>query len=200
MFAGASLPIHPDTLYQLLDHLREAGSPLSPAEAADLALRDWLSTVRAKRDKEGAILHGYRWKQLFLPEGTRLRVWLRHEHGHAEVIGDELTYEGRAVSPNEYVRCCAGTHRNAWELISILLPGAPKWIPATVLRRQGSAGQPNECAPAPAPPCATEPAIKLPPAPRPKQPNQKLWGERRGWNLPGRRETDCMPEQVFLDH
>jgi|GEM_PF-2328481 len=196
MVYGTCLSIHPDTLYQLLDHLRESGSPLNAAEAANQALRDWLSKAREKRGKDGALIHGYRWKTLFLPEGSRLRVWLRHEHGHAEVIGDELIYDGRPVSPNEYVRYCAGPNRNAWELVSILLPGAPKWLPATVLRRQAGAAPPT--APAIQPPA--EPAIKLPPAPRPKQATQKLWGERRTWNLPGRRETDCMPEQVFLDH
>jgi len=196
MFEGTSLAIRPDTLYQLLDHLRETGSPLKPAEAAEQALRAWLANAREQRGDNGAILHGYRWKTLFLPEGSRLRVWLRHEHGHAEVIGDELIYDDRPVSPNEYVRHCAGPNRNAWELISILLPGAPKWIPATVLRRQAGVTPPD----APAEPPAAGPAVRLPPAARPKQATQKLWGERRAWNQLGRRETDCMPEQVFLDH
>lgn len=200
MFETTGLSIHPDTMYQLLDYLRESGSPLHPAAAADQALRAWLSKAREQHDKAGAALRGYRWKQLFLPDGSRLRVWLRHEHGHAEVIGDELVYDGHPVSPNEYVRYCVGANRNAWELISILLPGAPKWIPAAVLRRQTAAAPPNAAAVAPAAPLAAEQAIKLPPAPLPKQSSQKLWGERRAWNQPGRRETDCMPEQVFLDH
>ena len=51
MFAIASLSVHPDTLYQLLDYLRESGSPLNAAEAADQAVH-----------------------------GTRLRVTLRYEH------------------------------------------------------------------------------------------------------------------------
>jgi hypothetical protein len=32
------------------------------------------------------------------------------------------------------------------------------------------------------------------------QRSQHRWSERRAWNVGGRRETDSMPEPVFLDH
>ena len=114
------------------------------------------------------------------------------------MVGDELLYDGRPTSPNEYVRRCAGTHRNAWELISILLPGAAKWIPATIMRQQAKV---NALSAAPAAVASSpEAAVQPAPAERPRVPDQKRWGERRSWNVAGRRETDYMPEPVIIDH
>lgn len=82
------------------------------------------------------MLRACQWKCLFLPEGTRLRVWCRHEHGYAEVVGDRLLHNGQAVSPNGFVAACADTIRNAWVEINVLMPGEKTWKLASTRRRE----------------------------------------------------------------
>lgn len=84
---------------------------------------------------------GYRWKNLFLPSGTRLEVRTQGQTHRARVDGDELLYEGQRVSPNGFVAACAGATRNAWREISLLLPGERYWKPAYVLRKEVAQAQ-----------------------------------------------------------
>lgn len=114
-----------------------------------------------------------------------MRIGSHPEHPEACVIGNELLCQGRPISPNRYVQTCSGGHRNAWELISILLPGEKYWKLANLLRRPAAALWESE----------REQLIAVPIPTR-----QHRWGERRAWNVGGRRETDSMPEPVFLDH
>jgi hypothetical protein len=158
--------------------LRSTHSALSVEEAADQAIQAWLAAASGTST-------GFHWKQLFLPEGSRLRIPSHPEHPEACVIGNELFCQGHPVSPNRYVLACAGGHRNAWELVSILLPGEKYWKLAALLRRP------------PPPPRPVEPEPFVAPLPPMRQ---HRWGERRAWNVGGRRETDSMPEPVFLDH
>jgi hypothetical protein len=53
--------------------LRESGSTLSPSEALIKAVQQWIAKSRA----DAIPTRGYQWKQLFLPEGTRLRLQVR---------------------------------------------------------------------------------------------------------------------------
>lgn len=121
----------------LLQFIEQSSVPLTPAEIADQAVLGWLeSRCHEAEHVPRPILRGYQWKCLFLPEGTQLRVWCRHEHGYAEVIGDELIYNDRSVSPNQFVAACADTVRNAWVEINMLMPGETKWKLASVRRRE----------------------------------------------------------------
>src|SRR5471032_983323 len=43
---------------------------------------------------------GYQWKQVFLPEGTRLRASFDHQPYFATVVGAEIKYGEHAVSPS----------------------------------------------------------------------------------------------------
>ncbi|UGQ45948.1 hypothetical protein [Massilia endophytica] len=200
MFPIASLAVNPDTLFHLMSHLRDTRSALNPAEAAELALQDWLTAQRTANSGAGTP-RGYRWKQLFLPEGSKLRIWLHHEHSYAEVVGDELIYQGCPTSPNRFISCCESTHRNAWELIGVLLPGERVWKPAVVLRRQAAreakaaAEQTTEAAPPPKPVPQTPVQATVEWA----APQQQCWGERRAWHVPGRRVGDMMPGEACLD-
>ena len=60
----------PATRDELLAYLRESGSALSPAAALASAVKLWIARDRAAAGPE----RGYQWKQLFLPESTRLRM------------------------------------------------------------------------------------------------------------------------------
>lgn len=119
--------------------LQPAAPPSSPARQAAAAPAsrpaappDPISALAASRLASG---RGYFWKALFLPEGTRLRVFMRAE-GQAEVIGDELVYDGRSISPNQFLRLFRGIPRNAWEELCIRFPGEKTWRRAKELRRE----------------------------------------------------------------
>lgn len=56
-------------------------------------------------------LRGYQWKSLFLPDGTQLRMKLRHEYVHAQVRGNHIDYKGMRLSPRQFVMLIAGCMR-----------------------------------------------------------------------------------------
>ena len=137
MIPLVALPVAPRTMLALLQFIEHAGAPLTPGDIADEAILGWLDSRRAEAGRTALpVLRGYQWKSLFLPEGTRLRVWCRSEHGDAEVIGDRLMFKGQSVSPNQFVAACSDTVRNAWVEINVLMPGEKSWKLASVRRRE----------------------------------------------------------------
>ncbi len=127
MFAIRTFSIPAATLRDLLNFAAASGKPEAATEFADLAIREWLA-----RAKEPAVQtcrqRGYQWKNLFLPEGTQLRVWSR-ENGsrYAEVVGDEILHARRPITSNQFVRLQEGIPRNAWTEIWLLMPGETAW-------------------------------------------------------------------------
>lgn len=108
---------------------------LTPHEFVDQAILAWIDAQQAAQSRKPAGL-GYRWKNVFLPAGTRLEVRTQGDTYRARVEGNEILHEGLAVSPNQFVASCAGAPRNAWREISVLLPGEQYWKAAYVLRRE----------------------------------------------------------------
>jgi hypothetical protein len=154
MNAALLLPVDPDTLVALSSHLRDTGSEHSLLGAASLAIRAWIVADSAPTDAKGsrpgpaaaaapATTHcaarGYQWKELFLPDGTDMRMQFEGETYHARVIGDAIVYEGRRVSPRQLTMAIAGDGRNAWRDLSIRLPGEQHFRPACLLRRNQQA-------------------------------------------------------------
>ena len=126
-------PILPATvLDELRSYLRESGSTLSPSEALIKAVQLWIAKGRA----DAMPAQGYQWKQLFLPEGTRIRLRAFDVWHNAAVVGDELIYKGKAMSPHHMAKQAAGDGRNAWREIWIRMPGQKRWANAGILRAQ----------------------------------------------------------------
>ncbi|MBB3222720.1 hypothetical protein [Pseudoduganella umbonata] len=137
MIPLVALPVAPHTMLALLQFIEQSDSALAPGELADKAILAWLESRRAEAGRPAVpVLRGYQWKCLFLPEGTRLRVWCRSEHGYAEVVGDRLMHNGLPVSPNQFVAACSDTVRNAWVEINVLMPGEKAWKLASMRRRE----------------------------------------------------------------
>ena len=120
----------PATLLELKTFLRESGSPLSVTEALVAAVRLWIE--RAQSAAQPA--RGYQWKLLFLPEGTLARMHHAERWHVAQVVGDELIYQGEAVSPHQLTQEVAGDGRNAWRDLWIRFPGEKNWACAAQLR------------------------------------------------------------------
>ncbi|NVD72255.1 hypothetical protein HUX88_17110 [Duganella sp. BJB1802] len=120
---------------------------------------------------------GYQWKQVFLPEGTRLRASFGSKPYFATVVGAEIKYEGHAVSPSCFANLHGSGNRNAWKAVWLRLPGSSEWLLADVCRSARKAAivrlheggaqadrDPAEGERAPAPPSARQPAARHPPA------------------------------------
>ncbi len=205
MVATMSVNVSPSTLLALMERLCETGASIDPAEAVDAAIRLWLAT---SSDTPPAVPHGYQWKTLFLPEGTWLRMAYRGDHEYAIVEGDRIMYKGRAVSPNQFASGYADSVRNAWQDISIRMPGEKHWKLAGVRRRElARATAPPPPMPAVASvPAATPPSLiasapcvappeaapSSPPLPRNTAPGQ-------GWTEPERRKYRFRLEDVAFD-
>jgi hypothetical protein len=99
-------------------------------EALCTAVTEWLE--RRRTTVEGApqsqattqpcAKAGYQWKQLFLPEGSELRVTLRGRVHHAAVEGNHIIYNGKPVSPSQIANA-GDVVRNAWRVVWLKLPG-----------------------------------------------------------------------------
>lgn len=143
MNAPSAPPGPPQAMRRLADFLAESGSSLTPVEAASEAISQWIGARRGQLLNVGiAPTRGYRWKTLFLPEGTRLRMHCAGKSFDATVEGDDLVFEGRAMSPRQMTLAVSGQGYNAWRALWVLLPGSARWRPASALRREaGQEGQ-----------------------------------------------------------
>jgi hypothetical protein len=137
MFPRVSLEVSGTTALALLRFLERngCGIRIDVNEVADQAILAWLEAQQAAvmRTELG---QGYRWKDVFLPDGTLLEVRTHEKVHRAHVDGNEILYEGLSVSPNRFVAACAGAPRNAWREIRVLVPGERYWKPAYMLRRE----------------------------------------------------------------
>lgn len=81
---------------------------------------------------------GYRWSQLFLANGTQLKMTYKGRTHHAEVRHEQLVYEGKPYSPSQLACTIAdNTSRNAWRDLWVKRPTDKEWRLATELRRAG---------------------------------------------------------------
>lgn len=77
---------------------------------------------------------GYQWKEVFLPEGTKLRANFGKLSYFASVQGEDITYGEQAVSPSCFANLHGSGNRNAWKAIWLRLPGSDAWLLADVCR------------------------------------------------------------------
>ena len=84
------------------------------AAVASKAITAWIEQQSAPpKEDSPALLGGYQWKQVFLPEGTKLRVVVKRRTFHAAVVGDQIVFNGQTTSPACLVNQLASTTRNA---------------------------------------------------------------------------------------
>ena len=79
-------------------------------------------------------MSGYQWKEIFLPEGTRLRASFDHKQYFAVVAGAEIKYGEYAISPSCFANLYGSGNRNAWQAVWLRLPGSDAWLLANVCR------------------------------------------------------------------
>ncbi|WP_295996551.1 hypothetical protein [Rugamonas sp.] len=77
---------------------------------------------------------GYQWKQVFLPEGTKLRASFGRQPYFAVVEGAEIKCGEQSMSPSGFANLYGSGNRNAWKAIWLRLPGSDAWLLADVFR------------------------------------------------------------------
>jgi len=99
------------------------------------AIRAWLKRAPTEQLQPATESDaGYQWKQVFLPEGTKLRSSFDNEAWFATVEGGKIKYDRQAVSPSHFSNLRGSGNRNAWKTIWLRLPGSEKWLLADICR------------------------------------------------------------------
>lgn len=221
-----SLQLPGPLLLELLAFLRGQDDEPDLSQAATDALRNWLDQqTRTPPSTDQSQTRGYWWKSLFLPEGSKLKKFLRPGHDCAVVEGDRLMYEGRPVSPNQFAGLFSGCVRNAWRDLAVWSPDDRKWKYAHVRRRELQREQARHAAeaatrtPAPTPPQTCAPAgattcddlefAASPPSqhaagaasnvPATPAMRDRGAGNLPNWDLPERRKTRYRREDVGFE-
>lgn len=108
--------------------LRNSGDTRDPDDVVVAALKAWLAQRQVKSTG------GYQWKELFLPEGTELRIRYRGAYNYARIDGDQLKYAGEVVSPRDWALMVTGSVRNPWRDIWIRRGVSECWTRASTWR------------------------------------------------------------------
>jgi hypothetical protein len=141
------VPVRTDLFVGLVAFLHDAGRADDPVDMIEGAIRALIDQGEAPADSRlpapaeapPPARRGYVWKSVFLPHGTQLRMKYRGQIHYAAVDGDRLLFQDRPVSPAELAKSVAGSSRNAWRDLWVMLPGAERWVVADALRRAAPA-------------------------------------------------------------
>jgi len=134
-----SLPASLETYQALGNFMFTHGFKQEMYEVVDDVMSDWMSSYAAAKSRGPArTLAGYQWKDVFLPAGTTLRNVYKRTSYLAHVEGRELRYEGRSVSPAQFVNAVGGSFRNAWATVWVRFPNENEWQQAMSLRKKAA--------------------------------------------------------------
>ncbi len=100
------------------------------------AIRAWIAPAPPAQSQQSSVAAdaGYQWKQLFLPDGTRLRAKFGRETWHATVQDGEIKYGEHLVSPSCFANLHGSGNRNAWKAVWLRFPGTEQWVLADTCR------------------------------------------------------------------
>ena len=134
-----SVPIETSQFLALADFLREQKSEHDPVGAIEFSIHYWMENAWWKEDLLQPSVprqadKGYHWKDLFMPNGTSLRMKYKGEYFYTAVQGDKMIFNGKEVSPSEFTFAVTETSRNAWKDIWIKRPNDPEWVFAETRR------------------------------------------------------------------
>ncbi|MHA4867825.1 hypothetical protein ACXZ1M_09000 [Duganella sp. PWIR1] len=99
------------------------------------AIQNYIQSAPAAQEQARAPSEsGYQWKEVFLPEGTRLRASFDHKHYFASVAGAAIKYDEHSISPSCFANLYGSGNRNAWKAVWLRFPGSDAWLLADVCR------------------------------------------------------------------
>ncbi len=112
----------------------------------DIWSSEYIEKLAVKEDDEffekyGEPSRGYQWQQIFLPNGTQIRMTYRGEASYGEIRHSKLFLGNDSMSPSEFAgRVANNTSRNAWRDIYVKFPGDGSWRFADNLRAKAIEG------------------------------------------------------------
>jgi hypothetical protein len=124
-------------------HLMDTRPGVKPDAFVTELVQHWLAIdmERVALRRNGGAMRGFQWKNVFLPEGTRLRTSYQQVIEFARVVGDRiLSDEGESLTPS----LLANHHakgRNAWRLVWLRFPGNDYWVRAIDCRARADKQQ-----------------------------------------------------------
>jgi len=128
---GVSPRIYWDLMYQLRKHddMRDID------DIVVIALKEWQERHLGRHEERG-----YQWKNLLLPNGSKLRL----RHGgmwhYAEVEHDQIIYQGETVTPRPWALLVTRSVRNPWRDIWVKRNVNEAWTQAAVWRALEAGG------------------------------------------------------------
>jgi hypothetical protein len=133
-----SVPIPTDQFLAVVQLLQKKGDARDPLSVIPVAVQEWLDkhgpSGESGSEPSGTV-SGYQWQHVFLPAGTVLQTRFKGSCFYAEVVGNELVFQGQSISPNQWVNDRLGAYnRNAWKSCWIKRPGENTWTPADAHR------------------------------------------------------------------
>ncbi|WP_348699008.1 hypothetical protein [Duganella fentianensis] len=117
-------------------HLLVTRPDIQPEAFIQELLHRWLTLDKERlvARKNGQALHGFQWKNVFLPAGTQLRTSHRNKVEFAIVVGEQIIAEdGQSLTPSQFTNRQASA-RNAWRFVWLRLPGDDYWVRADQYR------------------------------------------------------------------
>lgn len=117
-------------------HLMDTRPDVRPEAFVIDLVRRWLALdkERLALRKNGRALRGFQWKNIFLPDGARLRTTYGHANEFAKVIGDHIVSDdGTRLTPSRFANRHA-KGRNAWRFVWLRFPGDDYWSRAADYR------------------------------------------------------------------
>lgn len=126
----------------LADFLRSNDDPRDPVHVVETAIEYWLDNAGWKSEllSQSQAL-GYQWKNMFLPDGTEVRMQYKGQYHYARVAGDQLLYQDRPTTPGSLANLIAGSSRNAWRDLWVKRPTDREWRLSYDCRAEGTTGQ-----------------------------------------------------------
>ncbi|SFO12295.1 hypothetical protein [Nitrosospira briensis] len=130
MTSNVSVPIPTAQFLELAGFLQRNSDPRDPVEVLSEAVQYWLDNAISKIEPLVEVnrnTRGYQWKNLFLPQGTQIRMQYKGAYSYARVEDDQIVYRGKSISPGSLANTIAGTSRNAWRDLWIKRPQDKEW-------------------------------------------------------------------------
>lgn len=118
----------------LASFLQSEGDVRDPTEVIPLAIDYWMDNAAWKEDFIEKARHGFRWKELFLPDGSQIRMRYKGRYHYASVKSDEFVSDVGASSPSQFANKVASSSRNAWRDLEVRRPNDIEWHLAQNLR------------------------------------------------------------------
>lgn len=117
-------------------HLMDTHPGVKPEAFVTELVQRWLTAdmERLALRKNGQPMRGFQWKNIFLPDGTRLRTRYGDNIEFAKVAGNHIvTDDGESFTPSLFANRHA-KGRNAWRFVWLRFPGDDYWIRAADCR------------------------------------------------------------------